>query len=156
MKFSARRQGLAGGFVVAGSAAGFAVKEAVLTKANFEDRLAKATVLFALALGFRHVALGAAVFGGTGSGGHGNNVALGSGTGNVPLVTGLTTSSGERPCRPYETKFRVSPCTRHFRAGLSHSAPFGAWVKWLGFASLFWNPVCTQTPEAQTRGPSAI
>ena len=78
---------LAGGFVVAGGSAGFAVEETVLTKANFEDRLAEAAVFFALALGFRHVALGATVFGGTGSGGHGNNVALGARTGNVPLVT---------------------------------------------------------------------
>ncbi|HTA50303.1 MAG TPA: hypothetical protein VK930_12675, partial [Verrucomicrobiae bacterium] len=63
------------------------VHEAVLTEANFEDGLAEAAVLFALALGFRHVALGAAVFGGTGSGGHRSNLALRGEMGNVPLVT---------------------------------------------------------------------
>ena len=78
---------LAGGFVIAGGAAGFAVHEAVPADADLENGLAEATVFVALALVFRHFALGATVFGGTGSGGHRSNVALNSGAGNVPLVT---------------------------------------------------------------------
>ena len=61
MKSSAKPETSAGGFVVAGGAAGFAVEEAVLTKANFEDRLAEAAVFFAVAALFRHLALHAAV-----------------------------------------------------------------------------------------------
>ena len=79
--------GLAGGFVVAGFAARFAVHEAVLANAHFEYGLAKAAVFIALALGFRHFALSATVFGLAGSGGHNSNVAPGDGMGNVPLVT---------------------------------------------------------------------
>jgi hypothetical protein len=86
--FKSQLGGLVGGFVIAGSAAGFTVQETVFTKANFEYSLAEATVLFAFALGFRHLALGATVFGGTGSGRHRNNVALSGCAGNVPLVTG--------------------------------------------------------------------
>jgi hypothetical protein len=79
---------LVGSFVVAGDAAGFAVHEAVLADADFEDGLAETAVLVALALVFRHLALGATGLGVAGSCGHENNVALSGGMGNVPLVTG--------------------------------------------------------------------
>ncbi len=62
------------GLVIAGGAAGFAVHEAVLTNADFEYGLAETTVLIALALVFGHFALGAAVFGVGGPGGHDSNV----------------------------------------------------------------------------------
>jgi hypothetical protein len=75
------------GFVVAGGAAGLAVHETVLTNADFEYGLAQATVLVALALGFRHFALCAVVFGWAGSGGHTRNITLAGGGGHVPLVT---------------------------------------------------------------------
>ena len=75
------------GFVVAGEAAGLAVHEAVLADADFEYGLAEAAVFIAFALVFCHFALGAAVFGGAGSGRHRNNVALRGEAGNVPLVT---------------------------------------------------------------------
>jgi hypothetical protein len=79
---------LARGFVVAGDAAGLAVHEAVLADPDLEYGLAEATVLIALALVFRHFALGATIFCGTGPGGHRNNLTLNGKTGNVPLVTG--------------------------------------------------------------------
>ena len=78
---------LARGLVIAGGAAGFAVHEAVLADADFEYGLAEAAVLVALALVLDHFALGTTAFGGTGSRGHRNNVALPGGAGNVPLVT---------------------------------------------------------------------
>jgi len=77
------------GFVVAGRAAGFAVHEAVGADADVELRLAEDAELVALALIFRHFALAAAEFGVAGSRGHENNVALGCGMGNVPLVTSI-------------------------------------------------------------------
>jgi Flp pilus assembly protein protease CpaA len=61
---------LIGDFVVAGSAAGFAVHQAVRTDADIEYILAKAAVFLALALTFRHFALRAMGFGLAGSGGH--------------------------------------------------------------------------------------
>jgi hypothetical protein len=64
-----------------------AVHEAVLADADFEYGLAEAAVLVALALVFCLFALGAAVFGGTGSGGHRSNLALWGEMRNVPLVT---------------------------------------------------------------------
>ncbi|MGA8216253.1 MAG: alpha/beta hydrolase [Candidatus Sulfotelmatobacter sp.] len=79
--------GLARGFIVAGDAAGLAVHEAVRAEANIEHGLAEATILVALALVFRLLALGATVFGGAGSSGHRGNLAPKSETGNVPLVT---------------------------------------------------------------------
>jgi hypothetical protein len=86
--------GLVGGFVVAGGAAGLAVHESVLADADFEYGLAEAAVLVALALIFRHFALGATVFGGPGSCGHKNNVALRGEVGNVPLVTCVCGATG--------------------------------------------------------------
>jgi hypothetical protein len=50
-----------GDFVVAGFAAGQAVVEAVLAKADIELRLAEAAVSLAVAAVFAHFALGAAV-----------------------------------------------------------------------------------------------
>jgi hypothetical protein len=87
---------LARGLVIAGGAAGFAVHEAVLADADFEHGLAEAAVLVALALIFRHFALGAAAFGGTRSRGHRNNVALRGEAGNVPLVTTCQGATGSR------------------------------------------------------------
>jgi hypothetical protein len=78
------------GFVVASFAAGFAVHESVLADADVELRLAEATELIALALRLRHFALAAAALAVGGSGGHRNNLALGGGMGNVPLVTWIT------------------------------------------------------------------
>jgi len=78
---------LVGAFVVAGVAAGFAVQEAVLADPDIELRLAQAAVLIALALVFRHFALGATEFAVAGSGGHISNLALRGVAGNVPLVT---------------------------------------------------------------------
>jgi len=63
------------GFVVAGFAAGFAVHEAVVADADIKCGLAEAAELFALAGVFRLFALRASVLGGTGSGGHGFNLA---------------------------------------------------------------------------------
>ena len=88
-----------GSFVVAGEAAGFAVHEAVLAEADLEYGLAETAVLIALALIFRHLALGATVFAGAGSGGHRSNLALRGVMGNVPLVTcvsGLLIQEAER------------------------------------------------------------
>ena len=78
------------GLVVAGSAAGVAVQEAVGAEADVELRLAEAAELIALALILGFFALAAAVFGVAGSSGHRNNVALSGGVGNVPLVTRWT------------------------------------------------------------------
>jgi len=58
------------GSIVGGGAAGFAVHKAIFADANVELRLAQATEFFALALGFRFFALGAAEFGGSGCGAH--------------------------------------------------------------------------------------
>jgi hypothetical protein len=80
---------LAGGFVVAGGAAGFAVHEAIFADADIELRLAQDAELVALALIFHHFALAATKFGVTRSHGHESNVALGRGVGNVPLVTSI-------------------------------------------------------------------
>jgi hypothetical protein len=76
-----------GSLVVTGAAARLAVHEAVLAEADLEYGLAEAAVLIALALVFRHLALGATVFAGAGSGGHRSNLALRGEMGNVPLVT---------------------------------------------------------------------
>jgi hypothetical protein len=67
--------GLTRGFVVAGGSAGFAVHDSILADAHVNTRLAHAAVFFALTLIFLQFALQATVFGGFGSGGHGNNVA---------------------------------------------------------------------------------
>jgi hypothetical protein len=83
---------LVGSFIVAGGAARFAVHEAVLADANFEYRLAETAVLIALALSFRHFALGATVFGLASSRGHRNNVARSGGEGER--------SVGNRGCQP--------------------------------------------------------
>jgi hypothetical protein len=64
-----------GGLVVAGRAAGLTVHEAVAANADVERRLAEAAKFLALARIFRPIALGAAVFGRTGSGAHEVNVA---------------------------------------------------------------------------------
>lgn len=61
---------LIGGFVIAGSATGLAVHQAVLTDADVECGLAKAAVLIAFALTFWHFALRATGFGLAGSSGH--------------------------------------------------------------------------------------
>jgi hypothetical protein len=63
------------GFVVAGGAAGYAVHEAVFADADIELRLAQDAELVALALIFHHLALAAAKFDVSGSGGHGTNLA---------------------------------------------------------------------------------
>ena len=78
-----------GGFVVAGGATGFAVHESIFADANVELGLTKDAEFVAVAVIFRHFALAAAEFGGSGSGGHTVMLALGGGLGNVPLVTGL-------------------------------------------------------------------
>jgi hypothetical protein len=66
--------------VVAGLAAGWAVVEAVLAEADIGLPLAQATVLFAIALFFLRLALGAAeaVFGGSA---HGRTLTLVGGRG---------------------------------------------------------------------------
>jgi hypothetical protein len=81
--------GLVGDFIVAGIAAGLAVKEAVLAEADLHLRLAEAAVALALAAVFGHFALHAAVlvFGCAG-GGHGGKFSSGAAAGKVPLVTG--------------------------------------------------------------------
>ena len=63
------------GGVVAGVAAEDAVHEAVLANSHLHHRLAEAAILLALTLAFWLLALGAAVLGGAGSGGHEANVA---------------------------------------------------------------------------------
>jgi hypothetical protein len=68
---------LAGGFIVAGGAAGFAIHQAVVADADVDGRLAEAAEFVALATGFGHLALGAFEFGGAGSSGHIHNVASG-------------------------------------------------------------------------------
>ena len=65
---------LFGGFVIAGGAAGFAVQQAVLANPNVERGLAEAAIFVALALGFGHFTLRAAVFSLAGSGRHRRNV----------------------------------------------------------------------------------
>jgi len=64
-----------GGLVVAGFAAGDAIHEAVPANPYVHLRLAKAATLLAPTLVFWLLTLGAAVFGGAGSGGHEANVA---------------------------------------------------------------------------------
>jgi hypothetical protein len=63
------------GFVVAGRAAGLAVHQSIAAEPNINQRLAEATKFFAIAVSLRLFALRATVFGGTGSGAHGANVA---------------------------------------------------------------------------------
>jgi hypothetical protein len=77
-----------GDFVVAGVAAGHAVKEAILAEANVGLGLAQAAVSFAVATVFGHFALHAAILV-LGGGGHGGTVTLGWLPGKVPLVTAL-------------------------------------------------------------------
>jgi hypothetical protein len=60
--------------MVAGSAAGIAVHEAIVAKPDVHGGLAKAAELLALAGTLGHLALRAAVFGSSGSGGHNGNV----------------------------------------------------------------------------------
>jgi hypothetical protein len=64
-----------GGLEVAGVAAGDAVHEAVLANPHLRRLLAEAAILLAPTLAFGLLALGAAVLGGVGSGGHEANVA---------------------------------------------------------------------------------
>jgi len=63
------------GFVVAGCAAGLTIQQPVGAESNINQRLAQAAIFFAIATALRLVALRATVFGGTGSGAHGANVA---------------------------------------------------------------------------------
>jgi len=71
-------------FVVASRAAGLAIHQAVNAKADIDHRLAKATEFFALTRRLRLFALGAFVFGSTGSGAHTNNLAC---DGSIPEMT---------------------------------------------------------------------
>ena len=77
------------GLVVAGRAAGFAIQQAVIAKANVDHGLAKTAELFAVTGRFDLFALCAFVFGGTGSGAHQSNVAPESHGWNVTEVTFL-------------------------------------------------------------------
>jgi hypothetical protein len=77
------------GLVLACRAAGFAVQEAVVAKADIDYGLAKTAELFALTRRFELFALCAFVFGGTGSGAHASNVAPESHGWNVTEVTFL-------------------------------------------------------------------
>src|ERR1700674_115196 len=72
--------------IVAGFAAGLAIVQAILAKADLHERFAEAAVFFAVAAVFRHLALQAAVLP-RGSSGHGRTVARRVGDGKVPLVT---------------------------------------------------------------------
>ena len=72
--------------VVAGFAAGLTVHQAVGADADVDHGLAKAAKFLTLALALGLFALGAAVFGGTGSCGHEVTVARGEKVGNVTLV----------------------------------------------------------------------
>ena len=74
--------------ITARFAAGFAVIEAILTQADFHQRLTEAAILFAVAPVFRHLALHAAVLPVCGGSGHGRTVARPAGKRKVPLVTG--------------------------------------------------------------------
>ena len=81
---------LIGRLVFAGGAARFAIQKAITAEAYFHHGLAETAKLLALALRFRHLTLGAAVFGRTSSGGHAINLALREGggeraVGNRPL-----------------------------------------------------------------------
>jgi hypothetical protein len=81
-----KRSGSVRRFVVASRTAGLAIHQAVNAKADIDHRLAKTTELFALARGLRLFALGAFVFGSTGSGAHTNNLACDGGNPEMTLV----------------------------------------------------------------------
>ena len=93
---------LVGCLVIGGGAAGFAVHKAVLADPDVELRLAKAAELIALAVVFRHFALGATEFGMAGSGVHSCNLALRRRIGNVPLVTAMRSGGFAVPL-PYNS-----------------------------------------------------
>ena len=77
---------LLGGLIVAGGAAGFAIQQAVVAKANVDHGLAQTAELFALTRTFGLFALRAFVFGGSGSGAHESTVACGGSTAKMTLV----------------------------------------------------------------------
>lgn len=68
------------GFIVAGSAAGLTIHEAVGTDADIHEGLAEAAILFAFAAALGLFALRAKILGVTGCGAHGANVARGGGS----------------------------------------------------------------------------
>ena len=74
------------GLVAAGRAAGFAVQQAVVAKANLDHRLAQTAELFALTRTFGLFTLCAFVFGGTGSSAHEGTVACPGCTSKMTLV----------------------------------------------------------------------
>jgi hypothetical protein len=77
---------LVGGLVVAGGAAGLAVKQAIIAQADVRDGLAEAAEFFALARSFNLFALSAFVARGAGAGTHGFRLARVVREGNVTSV----------------------------------------------------------------------
>jgi hypothetical protein len=67
-----RERRLLGSLVIASLTARLAVQQAVIAKADINERLAEAAKLFAFAACFRLVTLHAAIFRGSGSSAHGN------------------------------------------------------------------------------------